>query len=281
MISSNDGWAVGSESDFLHWNGTTWETVSNDPYTRSITSVYMLSSTDGWAVGDAMRSGYGRSSIAHWDGQTWLDSASPTGVGLSSVAMLSPDDGWAVGAGAILHYGQAASELFLPLILKGHGHCGQDSLTNGDFESDDAGWELYTSGTGPKAHDLIGSFDEGYSPYAGDYAARLGGFEGVWDTLEQTVVIPAQGTLSYWWKMGTYETLPHHDWFSVELLQSDGTRVAWLADHNDQDLEGIWQHDRIDVSAFAGQELVLRFAGYNDNYYYSWFDLDEVSLCGP
>jgi hypothetical protein len=171
--------------------------------------------------------------------------------------------------------------IYLPLIFQDHRYCGRESLTNGNFEQDEAGWELFTSGTDWKAHDLVGSQDEGFSPYAGDYAARLGGYEGVWDTIEQTVIFPTHGRLTYWWKMGTYETLPHTDWFSVDLLQIDGTKVAHLAFHDDQDLEGVWQQDQVDVTAFAGQELVLRFASSNDNYYFSWFDLDEVSLCGP
>ena len=118
--------------------------------------------------------------IVHWDGEAWLDSPSPTAVGLSSVWMLSTDEGWAVGQGAILHYEQTApGQLYLPLVFHNNWVCLNNSIVNGSFEQDDAGWQIFTSGTDWKAHDLI-----------------------------------------------------------------------------------------------------LRFASYNDNYFYSWFDLDEVSLCG-
>jgi len=168
--------------------------------------------------------------------------------------------------------------VYLPIIVK--STCGVDALINGDFEQDDYGWSLHSSGIGPKVHDLIGSVSEGFSPYKGAYAAKLGGYEGVWDDITQTITIPPQGHLSYWWKMGTYENLPHHDNFVVRLMLSDGTSVATLAYHDDQDIENIWQQDIVDISAFAGGSYELQFSSYNDNYYFTWFDVDEIHICG-
>jgi hypothetical protein len=178
----------------------------------------------------------------------------------------------AVNGNAIYHH-------YFPIIVYGDQLCGFDDLVNGNFERDDFGWQIFSSGIGWKEHDLIGSKDEGFSPFKGDFAARLGGYEGVWDTIEQTVVIPNEGTLSYWWKMGSYETLPHTDWFAVDLFDSDHKWITNLISHDDQDLEGIWQQDTHDLATFTGRTLILRFSSYNDNYYFSWFDLDEVHLC--
>ena len=167
-------------------------------------------------------------------------------------------------------------QVYLPFIAC--STCPGTVIKNGGFEQGDDGWHQYTTGTGWKDHDLIGSEAEGFNPYEGDYAARLGGYEGVWDVLTQTVSIPAGGQLSYWWQMHTYETEIFHDYLGVDLLTLEGKQVAVLASHNVQGTEGIWQQDVLDVSAYAGQTFVLRFRVYNDNYYFSWFDIDQVCL---
>jgi hypothetical protein len=154
-----------------------------------------------------------------------------------------------------------------------------NAVVNGGFELGAVGWHQYTNGTGPKDHDLIGSEAEGFTPYEGDYAARLGGYEGTWDVLTQTVSIPEGGHLSYWWQMYTYDPPLFQDHFNVDLLTLGGEHVAYLAGHGVDGPEGIWQQDVVDVSAYAGQTLVLRLDAYNDNYASSWFDIDLVSLC--
>jgi hypothetical protein len=168
--------------------------------------------------------------------------------------------------------------VYLPFVARTAPYCPGNVLINGDFEQGHTGWYTYTTGSGWKQHDLIGSDAEGFHPYRGHYAARLGGYEGVWDAITQTVVIPVQGQLTYWWKGRTYETLPHHDTFEVALLNQDGTLVASLAYHDDQDVQDTWQQDVVDVSAYAGQSLTLRFSSYNDNYYFTVFHLDEICL---
>jgi hypothetical protein len=142
------------------------------------------------------------------------------------------------------------------------------------------GWTISSTAQGWKVHDLIGSVSEGFSPYVGAYAAALGGYEGVTDYLTQTITIPAQGQLSYWWKMGTYENLPHSDHLVVNLNHPDGSLVASLANHDDADIEGVWQQDIIDLSAYAGDSYQIQFYVYNDNYYFTWFNIDEVHACG-
>jgi hypothetical protein len=165
---------------------------------------------------------------------------------------------------------------YLPFIAL--STCPGNVVTNGGFEQGGKEWHQYTTGTGWKAHDLIGSDAEGFHPHEGHYAAKLGGYEGVWDVLTQTVSIPPGGQLSYWWQMGTYESSIFYDHLGVELLTPDGEQVSLLAYHDVQGPEGIWQQDVVDVSAYAGQTLNLRFYAYNDNYFFSWFDLDEVCL---
>jgi hypothetical protein len=171
---------------------------------------------------------------------------------------------------------------YLPLVIRPALPCPYNVITNGGFEQDDAGWTLFSNGIGPKAHDLIGTFDEGFSPRFGVYAARLGGYEGVVDSIQQPVQIPDQGVFSYYWKMYTNEepTIVY-DYFLANLLNPDGTRLANLASHDNRDQNNIWVQDVFDLSAYAGQLVLLQLYSANDNYFWTKFDIDEVRLCGP
>ncbi len=164
---------------------------------------------------------------------------------------------------------------YLPFVAK-DASCIGNVLLNGNFELGGTGWYTHTDGSGPKVHALIGTVADGFHPYLGRYAARLGGYEGVWDILTQTVTIPYQGRLSFWWWMKSYEMLPHHDRFAVRIYAPADTSLLIL--HDDQAVQQQWQQDVIDVSAYAGQTVTLAFEAYNDNYYFTWFDLDEVCL---
>jgi hypothetical protein len=200
---------------------------------------------------------------------------------LASV-VLSVAAPWLAAADTIVHGAgnlepALTPQAYLPAISR--FICAGDVLANGNLEQGAVGWHQYTTGENWKDHELIGTAAEGYNPYDGVYGARLGGYEGVWDVLTQTVTIPAGGQLSYWWQMGTTETEIFPDDFGVDLLTLDGEQIARLAGHGIQGPEGIWQQDVVDVSTYAGQTLVLRLHAYNDNYYPSWFDLDLVCLC--
>ncbi len=170
--------------------------------------------------------------------------------------------------------------VYLPVVARAAPTCLGNVLTNGDFEQGHTGWHTYTNASWIwwKQHDLIGLDAQGFEPHQGHYAARLGGYEGVWDIITQTVVIPVQGRLSYWWKGWTYETRPKPDMFDVALLNQNGTQIALLAHHDDQNMQTIWKQDVIDVAAYAGQSLTLRFSSQNNNYNAAWFNLDTVCL---
>ena len=99
------------------------------------------------------------------------------------------------------------------------------------------------------------------------------------DSIRQPVLIPRQGVLSYYWKMYSHEPTIIWDYLDVDLYNPDGTRLAHLAAHGNQDLNDIWAQDVFDLSAYAGQPAILQFYSYK-NYYWTKFDLDEVRLCG-
>lgn len=172
---------------------------------------------------------------------------------------------------------QLVPQVYLPFVA--HLTCPGNLIANGDFEQGDDGWHQYTTGSGTwKPHDLIGTEAEGFNPYEGYYGAALGGYECSSDTLTQTVSIPTGGQLTYWWQMHTYETSIFHDYLGVDLLTLDGERVAGLAGHGIEGPEDIWQQEVVDVPAYVDKTLVLRFRASNDNYFFSWFDIDNVCL---
>jgi photosystem II stability/assembly factor-like uncharacterized protein len=64
MVSSTEGWAVGSGGAIIRWDGSNWSNVTS-PTTQSLQWVFMVSATDGWAVGHG-------GTIIRWNGSNWL-----------------------------------------------------------------------------------------------------------------------------------------------------------------------------------------------------------------
>jgi len=119
--SATDVWAVGYSSNVfsglsktltLHWNGSTWSTVTspnpagtgtND--VNVLASVSAIAASNAWAVGSYTNSGGTRTLILHWDGSAWNRVASPNpgGTGphafntLQGVSATSAHDAWAAG----------------------------------------------------------------------------------------------------------------------------------------------------------------------------------------
>jgi len=149
-------------------------------------------------------------------------------------------------------------------------------IMNGGFEEGELGWTIHSTGTSVtwREHPLIGSGGS-FLPHSGAAAARLGGHEGSWDRLHQTVVIPSNGLLTYWWQITQRR---HMSKLSVSLLELDGSNKSILIVHTDEDSIDGWQKDCIDLSIFSGQEVLLEFYVKNDNYTQTAFDLDDVTL---
>jgi photosystem II stability/assembly factor-like uncharacterized protein len=98
MDSSRDGWAVGYDGTFVHYDGSAWSMGPGPAnFNKNVVGVAMLSPTNGWAVG------YG-GSILHYDGLQWSLVQSPTTFDLRSVAMSSNQEGWAVGDNGTIVY---------------------------------------------------------------------------------------------------------------------------------------------------------------------------------
>ncbi|HLP14201.1 MAG TPA: YCF48-related protein [Flavobacteriales bacterium] len=66
MISSSDGWAVGSSGRVLHYDGANWSNVSN-PASAGLINLYSVSfnnTSNGFMTGES-------SKVYQWDGSSW------------------------------------------------------------------------------------------------------------------------------------------------------------------------------------------------------------------
>jgi hypothetical protein len=114
-VSDDDVWATGQfipsagpvQALIEHWNGHTWQVVSNPtPAGTQFSQLHGLaaiSKDDIWAVGGfTTAGGNGQTLTEHWNGAHWKIVPSPTPVGatnsfLSGVVAVSHHDVWAVG----------------------------------------------------------------------------------------------------------------------------------------------------------------------------------------
>ena len=146
-----------------------------------------------------------------------------------------------------------------------------DKIANGGFENGTSPW-VQTSAAG---YQLVTTD----LPHAGDYSAWLGGYNGGTDTIYQTITVPSNGTLSYWWYMSTQESgSTAYDHFRVRLYNSSGTLVTNLRTYSNASGAGQWRQDSISLASYAGQSLRVRFSLSNDSSLPTSFFVDDVSV---
>src|SRR5439155_13940155 len=90
--SISDAWAVGLYGTILHYTGGAWQQVPTG-FTNALYDVQMLSAGDGSAVGSQI--------IAHWNGSSWAQVATPANI-LYGLSLVDSGEGWAVGAGGVI-----------------------------------------------------------------------------------------------------------------------------------------------------------------------------------
>jgi hypothetical protein len=140
---------------------------------------------------------------------------------------------------------------------------------NPGFESASAPW---TASSG-----VIGA-SSGQSAHGGTRFAWLDGYGSTHtDTLSQAVTLPADcttATLTYWLHIDTAETTTTtaYDTLTVQL----GT--ASLATYSNLNKATGYQQRTVDVSAFAGQTVALKYTGTEDSGLQTSFVIDDVAL---
>lgn len=147
---------------------------------------------------------------------------------------------------------------------------GGEQIVNGGFENGTSPW-VQSSANGYQLIDPT-------RPHTGSYSAWLGGYNNANDTIYQTVTVPANGTLSYWWYMSTQETTHPWDYLRVQLYSTSGTLIATLRTWNDGSGANTWRQDSISLASYAGQTLRVRFNTTTDSSLTTSFFVDDVSL---
>jgi hypothetical protein len=145
-----------------------------------------------------------------------------------------------------------------------------DVLTNGDFESSTlAPW----SG--------VGSFGRG-SGHNSANGAWMGGVDGSVAELWQKVSLPESIgpiTLTYWWSWDAAEEQPGD---LLEVYLQYGEHADRIRTNRAMGTAGLWQWQSLDLGSFAGQTVLVTFAGSTDAELPTLFSLDDVHLgvCG-
>jgi len=150
MVSSTEGWAVGSGGAIWHYTGGAWSAFTS-PASGILTcgpengvslrSIDMISPSEGWAVGDC-------GTIIQYTSGTWNGPVSPgtTSFNLLSVVMVSSTEGWAFGQrGTIVHYSGGSWSL-LSSNLVPTSPVGALDFNSAYFNSPGDGWGVGTDG---------------------------------------------------------------------------------------------------------------------------------------
>jgi subtilisin family serine protease len=148
---------------------------------------------------------------------------------------------------------------------------GGEKIVNGGFESGLSPWVQSSSG----GYSVVDTTN----PHAGAYSAYLADYNNGTDSVYQTVTIPTNGTLSYWYYLDTDESgSTAYDYLRVRLYNSSGTLVTTLRSWSNASGEGLWKQDSISLASYAGQTLRVQFTGTNDSTLPTAFFVDDVSV---
>jgi hypothetical protein len=254
--------SFGAVKHSLIANGTTFTLKPADnPAVKGL--LYLSTSSPGNTNATFVTSTFGQGRVAIWNDSSPIDD----GTGESGKTLYN---GWsdsttndaalALNATAWL----AGSGTTTP---PGGGNCvspGQ-KLANPGFESGTTSW----TGTA-----TIGSTQ---AAHAGTQDAAFDG-QGVatTNTLSQTVSIPANCavSLSFWLHVGTDETTTSSKYDTLSVAVGSTT----VATYSNLDAASGYQQRSVDLSAYAGQSVTIKFTGVEDYEKQTTFVLDDTAL---
>jgi hypothetical protein len=196
-----------------------------------------------------------------------LISGTPTAAGTSSVTVTATDTTGAAGSAAFTWTVNPASGSCTPAQLLG----------NPGFETGSAA--PWTAGSGVISNDATNE-----PARSGSWDAWLDGYGTTHtDALAQTVSIPTGCTsyqLSFWLHVDTTDpstTTAYHT-PKVQVLNSSGTVLSTLHTYSNLDANTGYAQHTFDLSAYAGQNVTLKFTGYENAYYSTSFVLDDTAI---
>lgn len=157
----------------------------------------------------------------------------------------------------------------LPLIMRA---AQPTVVVNGGFESGPGvGW---TESSAQGWALVVTAADAEIPSHGGSWVSWLGGDDNEVAILSQTLTIqPGSAVLSYWYVIGSNDVCGH-DYFKVKVNNTDVRTVNLCASTN----TGGWVNHKIDLSAYAGQSITLRFYVSTDGTTSSNAFIDDVSF---
>jgi hypothetical protein len=121
-------------------------------------------------------------------------------------------------------------------------------------------------------------------PHSGSWDAWLDGYGSTHtDTLSQSVTLPtgcSTYNFSFWLHVDTAETstTTAYDKLTVQVLNSSGTVLGTLHTYSNLDhITGYAQHS-FSLSAYAGQQVTLKFTGTEDYTKQTSFVIDDTAV---
>ncbi|WP_394276753.1 hypothetical protein [Luteococcus sp.] len=147
---------------------------------------------------------------------------------------------------------------------------GRNAVTNGGFEDGQAPWQGNQNRV---------NTNQAQPARTGKGKLWLGGVGRANKTyMGQKVTVPANGTLTFWVHVDTDETEGRaFDTARGDLVDDNGAGPV-LVRLSNLDAKDGYQKRTVDLSKFAGRNMWLRFAAFEDGNTRSGFVFDDVSI---
>ncbi|MGE0498494.1 MAG: hypothetical protein AB7O72_11755 [Ramlibacter sp.] len=152
-------------------------------------------------------------------------------------------------------------------------------VANGGFENGAEGWSQASS----EGETLIDDFSLLISANTGSRIAWLGGYEGGIDELSQDVYIPdgpRPVQLRFWYQIGQFLDSPLEaiDTLQVEVSEPGGQAITLKTLSNLNSTGGWVENPPLDLTAFRGKHIKLRFVARMGFGAVTSFLIDDVSI---
>jgi serine protease len=205
---------------------------------------------------------------------TWSATGLPTGLSINSSSGLisgtpSAAGTFNVGATARDTASRTGSTSFTWTIGTGGGGCSGQLFGNAGFESGNTVWAA-TAG-------VIGQNSPSQPAHGGTWNAWMNGYGTTHtDTVSQSVSIPAgcHATLSFFLHIDTAETTTSSQFDRLTVTAGSTT----LATFSNLNKAAGYTSRTVDVSAFAGQTVSIKFTGTEDTSLQTSFVVDDTAL---
>jgi hypothetical protein len=150
---------------------------------------------------------------------------------------------------------------------------GGNAVANRGFENGTTPWVQASSG----GYQVISTS----KPHTGAYSAYMGGYNSATESVYQTITVPSNGVLSYWWYMSTNESgTTAYDYLRVRIYNTSGTLLGTVRTWSNASAKNVWSQDSVSLAAYAGQNVRLSFGVTTDSSLTSTFYVDDVSVPG-